>query len=69
MGRLEEVREEIEQLCEEIERDALVFRLQPLANSATAPNAYISLHFPVPRDMSRRLRINISIEQDDDSGH
>lgn len=67
MGRLEEVREEIEQLCEEIEQEAL--RARPLANSTTTPNAHIRLQLRVPRDVARRLKINISLEHDDDSEH
>jgi hypothetical protein len=66
MGRLEDVRLEIEQLCEEIEQDALRSRGRPPPNFATPPNTHVSLQLFVPKDTSHRLRISISMDQDDD---
>ncbi|MGF6976159.1 hypothetical protein QFZ94_004609 [Paraburkholderia sp. JPY465] len=61
MGRLKEVRKEIEQLCKDIERDARRARRHP-ATGAKVPSAPKVCIQVVSGDL--RVRLKLSIQQD-----
>lgn len=65
MGRLNEVREEIEQLVEEIERDARRARHHPSADDQIAPGVPLHIHLVVSGDLSR-VHLKISLQEDDE---
>lgn len=62
MGRLNEVRKEIEQLCDEIERDALRSHHRPETSDEVTPAPPVHIHVVVPGNISR-MRIRISLQQ------
>lgn len=68
MGRLNEVRKEIEQLCEEIERDALRSRHHPATSDEVTPAPPIHIHLVVPGDISG-MRLKISLQQGKNRKH
>lgn len=66
MGRLKEVRKEIEQLCEEIERDAIRLRQHPATGREVVPPSPVRIHLVLSGKISR-LRLKISLRQDHDN--
>lgn len=62
MGRLNEVRKEIEQLCDEIERGALRSRHRPSTSGEVTPPVPVHIHVVVPSNTSR-MRLKISLQQ------
>ncbi|MFC5428074.1 hypothetical protein ACFPTO_04510 [Paraburkholderia denitrificans] len=62
MGRLHEVRKEIEQLCDEIERDALRSCHRSETSDEVTPAPPVHIHVVVPSNISR-MRIRISLQQ------
>lgn len=62
MGRLNEVRKEIEQLCEEMERDALRSRHRPATSDEATPAPPVHIHVVVPGDIfGMRLKISLQV--------
>lgn len=64
MSRLNEVQKEIEQLFEEIERDAPGSRHHPATGNEVAPAQLVRIHLVVSGDLSR-MRLRISLQKDD----
>jgi hypothetical protein len=64
MGRLNEVRKEIEWLCKEIGRDALNSRHHPATGDKVTPAPPIHIHLVVPGSLAR-MRIKISLQKGD----
>lgn len=62
MGRLNEVRKEIEELCDEIERDALRSRHRPETSDEVTPAPPVHILLVVPSNISR-MHIRISLQQ------
>lgn len=64
MGRLDDVRKEIEQLCEDIERDSLRSRHHPTTDDEVTSAPPVQIQLILSGDVSR-IRLNISLQQDD----
>ena len=65
MGRLNEVRKEIEQLCEEIEQEALRSPRHTATGDGVVPAPPVHIHLVVSGDISH-MRLKISLQKDDD---
>ncbi|MDR5804894.1 hypothetical protein [Caballeronia sp. LZ001] len=66
MSRLDEVRKEIEQLCEEIEQDALRSRQSPSAGDKATAAPPVCIDVILSRDVPC-VRLNIALQQTEDN--
>ncbi|MDR8398420.1 hypothetical protein NE850_18940 [Paraburkholderia sp. USG1] len=67
MGRLEEVREELERLVKEIEDDAQASRKPASLDDGMTPPIHICLQLFVPLDSPHNLHVELTINRKNDA--
>lgn len=68
MSRLDEVRKEIEQICDEIEQDALHSRHDAAISHGSESVRPVCIHLIVSGEVSH-MYLDISFQHDDDHDH